>query len=100
MVKSDLMGGSLLFRNNPYPCTVGTFEQQDILNQDGGGFSPMLLGDAQILIADLPPSTEFRKGESVTVTPVTGNPRDCYIHAVKYSGPMVSLLLRDINESA
>jgi hypothetical protein len=100
MISSNLMGGTLLFRNNTHPCTVGTFERQDILNSDGGGFSPMFLGDAQLLIADLPSGTEFRKGDAATVTPNTGAARECYVHAVKYSGPMVSLLLRDINESA
>ena len=96
MVKSDLQGGTVTFLNQDFDATVGTFEQRDVFS--GAGVVPMLLGDVQLATADLPPDITFNVGMKLTVTPATGNPRDCRLHAVAYSGPVVSLTLHDENE--
>ncbi len=98
MVKSDLQGGTLQYNNAAYDCTVGTFEKRDVLV--AGGISAMLMGDAQIRACDLPVGTVLGIGQFVNVMPNTGGLRQCKIHQWKYVGPLIDLLLVDINEKA
>jgi hypothetical protein len=98
MVASDLQGGSASYAGADYPCTVGTFDIQQTLTP--GGFTPMLLGDIQVAASDLPPATEFKAGQAVTVTPTTGPARSCKVHSVKSLGAILSVTLRDINQGA
>ena len=98
MVKSDLQGGTLNFLNAAYDCTVGTFQKQDMLVS--GGITPMMIGDAQIALADLPADFELTLGLKITVIPNTGRVRQCQLHSTQNSGPLINLLLRDINEGA
>ena len=97
MVKSDLQGGTLHFANAAYDCTVGTFTKQDVL---GDGSIPMMLGDAQILLDDLPAGFELKLGMDIVVMPNTGRVRNCKLHSTQNSGPLINIILRDINEGA
>lgn len=98
MVASDLQGGVASYAGADYPCTVGTFDIQQTLTP--GGFTPMLLGDIQVAVADLPEGAEFKAGQNVTVSPNTGAVRPCKVHSYKELGPLISVTLRDLNQSA
>ena len=98
MVKSDLQGGTLHFGNAAYDCTVGTFTKQDVLVS--GGISPMMMGDVQVLLEDLPPDTDLKLGLDLTVIPNTGKLRECKLHSTQHAGNLINILLWDINEAA
>ena len=100
MVKSDLMGGTIHVNNATYDCTVGTFEKRDMFRADGGGITPMTVGDCQVVAADLPVNFNFSLGLKLTVIPNTGKLRECQVHSSQHSGPLINLLLRDVNEKA
>jgi hypothetical protein len=100
MVKSDLQGGTAQYNGTAYDCTVGTFVKRDQFGQEGGGISPSMMGDVQIRACDLPPGTVLGIGQFVNVMPNTGALRQCKIHQWKYVGPLIDLLLVDLNEKA
>jgi hypothetical protein len=98
MVQSDLQGGELVIGDATYDCTVGTFAERDVLVD--GGVSPMLLGDAQVAIADFVAGFKFYRGLALTVKPNTGAQRKCDIQSAEHQGPLVNLVLHDIHQGA
>lgn len=104
MARSPLQGGTVAFSGSAAAdairCTTGSWEVQQVLRQDGGGFSPMLFGIVSILLADLPPGQTLHRGQGVTVTPNTGPEHVGKIYAVKEAGPLVELTIHDPNQGA
>jgi hypothetical protein len=98
MVKSDLQGGTLSINNSAYDCTVGGFSRQDVFMN--GGISPHTMGDAQVLLSDLPSDIDLGVGKKLTVIPNTGKVRQCQIHSTQNTGNHISILLWDLNEGA
>lgn len=99
MLQSDLQGGSLAFNGRVFPATIGAFTIDQRLRPDGGGFSPLLTGQASIAFEDLG-DTVFKRGQFVTVAPNTGSSRDCQIESVVDTGAIVTLNLLDKNQNA
>jgi hypothetical protein len=100
MTADPLQGGTAHYANADYDCTVGTFEDKQILSPDGSGFTPMKLGDIQIAWCDLPPGTNLHAGHAVTVTRNTGQVHQCQIYSVSDTGLLAHITLRDISEGA
>lgn len=100
MVESDLQGGLITYANSDFDCTVGTFSIQQVLSPEGGGFTPMLLGDITVAREDFPEGTVFRTGQAVIARPNSGPVRNCKIYSIDDSGPLIKLTLRDQNQGA
>lgn len=104
MAKSPLQGGTITFtgslETDAIRCTTGSWEVQQVLRADGGGFSPMLFGVVSILLADLPTGQTLHRGQCVTVTPNTGPAHAGKIYAVKEAGPLIELTIHDQNQGA
>ena len=98
MVKSDLQGGTASLLSAAYDCTIGLFSKRDMLVD--GGVRPMMIGDIQLALADLPDGLALAFGTRVTVVPNTGRARQCTLYTADYSGPLVVLTLHDANEGA
>lgn len=98
MIKSDLQGGTVSINNAAYDCTVGTFTQHDDLLQIG--VSPKMMGDVQVLLADLPANLSLDHGLELTVMPNSGKIRQCRINSTQNQGNLVSILVWDDNEGA
>lgn len=100
MEANDLHGGTLTAAGATFPCTVGSFDIQQMLRADGGGFSPMLMGQATVIRATLPAGVSLHRGQRVTVTPTTGPAHVCQIVSTAEAGPLVTLTLQDVSQGA
>jgi len=98
MQSGDLTGGTFTYAGGTYPCAVGTFDIQQVLTQ--GGFTPMLLGDIQVAVDDLPEDAVFKAGQLIAVTPTTGPARNCKVQSTKHLGAIISITLHDQNQGA
>lgn len=98
MQESDLQGGKVTIANQDYDCAVGTFEKRDVFS--GSGVVQKMMGDVQVLFADLPTELELSVGLQITVTPNSGKVRECQLHATQNAGNYVNIMLEDINEGA
>lgn len=97
MNQSDLQGGKITFAGADYPCTIGVFEERNVLLE---GVSLKLLGDIQLNREDFADNITFELGNNVLVTPNRGRSRACQVFTVKDSGPFIELTLHDPNEAA
>ena len=96
-------GGTLTHAGLALPAVIGTFAIQQVLNADGGGFSPMLMCNATVAREDLPATfTAFKRGESVAVAPgdSTRPPRACQVYDMTDCGALIELTLNDRNQGA
>lgn len=95
-------GGTIHYADKDYPAVIGSFSVQQVLNPDGGGFSPTVLGLVTVAREDLPANTSFRRGELVTATPddPTRPQRVCRVYDMRDCGALIELTLNDRNESA
>lgn len=105
MLASDF-GGTITWTGVTIPATIGSFDVQQILSPDGGGFSPSVIGIATVSRADVlekyPAFTGFKRGQSVTCTPADTNrpSRNCRIFEMRDCGPLIELSLNDLNQGA
>ena len=75
-------GNYVIYAGNQYPAVVSHFQVQQMLAPNGGGFTPMLMGQAIIQKNILPAGINFRSGQFITAAQVGGSVRQCQIESV------------------
>lgn len=98
MQKSNLQGGKVTILGVDYPATIGTFSKRDVFVN--GGISPHMMGDAQVLFSDLPPTVDLGIGKFLDTTDGFGKIRNCKVHETANCPNYVSIQLWDLNEGA
>jgi len=102
MCSSDF-GGTITWDNRTYQAVIGSFELQQVLNPDGGGFSPTLLCLVTVARDDLPTTFPgFKRGQSIVCAPndPTRAPRSCRVFEMRDNGALIELTVNDVNQSA
>ena len=99
MVASFLQGGAVTYAGQDYPATVGAVDRIQVLRADGGGLSPMLLGQFTVAAEDIG-NIEFKRGQRVTVTPKSGMTYTGQVFSTTLHGPLVLVTVNSSEQSA
>lgn len=91
--------GTITFAGQTIPANVGPFTIQQVLRQDGGGYSPSLIGSIIVLKSDLPPGTDFHSGNRLSATPPLSDSRTCQIITIEDCYSFYILTVADMNQN-
>lgn len=94
----DTNGRPIQGTTQSYPATISPFANKDFFGP--AGFVSMLVAQAIVRKAVLPPGTNFNKGQFVIVTAVGGSTRLCQVNDVTSTFTEYRLELDDKNEGA